>query len=255
MSDNEPQTSSFSYAKQLLLCEWQRKLRLLEMLGEIPNKNTTPSHSFKDLLEKWQNNTITLDLMSELNEYIKSYFALQILNEGKELFEAYKLLDKVSNKPEESDTQSIHRSFGEEYEYLKPEKIADFFGGLEDLWTGNLNVHFKIDESKCIVSISLDHLGKEEVIKRISEGGLVEEIHMLYVLAHLPYAEFYTMNINGYDFDIIDRVRINLHLAFHPLHDENYPLRAFEMKHWHMGYEEMETVEKGLTWIKQRATK
>jgi hypothetical protein len=75
---------------------------------------------------------------------------------------------------------------------------------------------FHSHQNNCYIEISLSHLTKEEIIKLLKKGKLNDELLTLFELAHLPFADYSTMNINGLDFDIIDYVKIRLDLAINP---------------------------------------
>jgi hypothetical protein len=85
---------------------------------------------------------------------------------------------------------------------------------------------FRFDQKKCYFEISLAHLTKDEIIELLKKGKLHHELLTLFELAHLPFAEYCTMNIDGLDFDIIDYVKIRLDLALNPKDDKQYS------KHW-----------------------
>ena len=81
---------------------------------------------------------------------------------------------------------------------------------------------FHSHQNNCYIEISLSHLTKEEIIKLLKKGKLHDELLTLYELAHLPFAEYGLMNINGLDFDIIDYVRLRLDMAINPNDHRQY---------------------------------
>jgi len=85
-----------------------------------------------------------------------------------------------------------------------------------------LKLYFGIDNSRCNLEVNLDNLTKAEICDLIKQGYLYDEIMILYKLAHLPYTTYCRLNINCLNFDIIDRVSIHLHRAFHPLEKDKY---------------------------------
>jgi hypothetical protein len=89
-----------------------------------------------------------------------------------------------------------------------------------------LTFGFHFHQNKCYIEISLAHLTKEKIIELLKKGKLNHELLTLFELAHLPFAEYCTMNIDGLGFDIIDYVKIRLDLALNPKDDKQYG------KHW-----------------------
>ena len=89
-----------------------------------------------------------------------------------------------------------------------------------------LTFGFHFHHNKCHIEISLTHLTKEEIVKLLKKGKLHDELLTLFELAHLPFAEYCTMNIDGLSFDIIDYVKIRLDLALNPKDNKQYG------KHW-----------------------
>ncbi len=85
-----------------------------------------------------------------------------------------------------------------------------------------LTFGFHSYQNKCYIEISLAHLTKDKIIKLLKEGKLHDELLTLYELAHLPFAEYGSMNIDGLDFDIIDYVKIRLDLAINPKDSHRY---------------------------------
>lgn len=85
-----------------------------------------------------------------------------------------------------------------------------------------LTFGFHSHQNKCYIEISLAHLTKEEIVNFLEKGKLHDELLTLYELAHLPFAEYGLMNIDGLDFDIIDYVKIRLDLAFNPKDHSQY---------------------------------
>jgi hypothetical protein len=140
------------------------------------------------------------------------------------------ILSKGCEEQKGTDNDKMVRQMYNE----KIEKVKYFFEALSKKKLGickvGMNVRFNIDESNCHLFIDLDNLEKDKIINLIAEGKLREEITILYNLAHLPYAECHSLNVGlpGIDlitngklhfdnFDIIDRVSIDLNKAFHPL--------------------------------------
>jgi hypothetical protein len=85
-----------------------------------------------------------------------------------------------------------------------------------------LTFGFHSHQNKCYIEISLVHLSKDEIITLLETGKLHDELLTLYELAHLPFAEYGLMNIDGLDFDIIDYVKIRLDLAIDPKDHRQY---------------------------------
>jgi hypothetical protein len=85
-----------------------------------------------------------------------------------------------------------------------------------------LTFGFHSHQNKCSIEISLVHLSKDEIITLLKKGKLHDELLTLYELAHLPFAEYGLMNIDGLDFDIIDYVKIRLDLAINPKDHRQY---------------------------------
>jgi hypothetical protein len=85
-----------------------------------------------------------------------------------------------------------------------------------------LTFGFHSHQNKCYIEISLAHLTKEEIVKLLKKGKLHDELLTLYELAHLPFAEYGLMNIDGLDFDIIDYVKIRLDIAINPKDHRQY---------------------------------
>jgi hypothetical protein len=85
-----------------------------------------------------------------------------------------------------------------------------------------LTFGFHSHQNNCYIEISLAHLTKEEIIELIKKGQLQDELLTLYELAHLPFAEYGLMNIDGLDFDIIDYVKIRLDIAINPKDHSQY---------------------------------
>jgi len=81
---------------------------------------------------------------------------------------------------------------------------------------------FHSHQNNFYIAISLSHLTKEEIIKLLKNGKLHDELLTLFELAHLPFAEYGLMNIDGLNFDIIDYVRIRLDLAINPKDHHQY---------------------------------
>ncbi len=99
-----------------------------------------------------------------------------------------------------------------------------------------LTFGFHSVQNKCYIEICLAHLTKEEIIKLLKKGQLHDELLTLYELAHLPFAEYGLMNIDGLDFDIIDYVKIRLDIAINPkdLHQyvENWEFMLSRAQTW-----------------------
>jgi hypothetical protein len=89
-----------------------------------------------------------------------------------------------------------------------------------------LTFSFHFHQNKCYIEISLAHLTKEKIVKLLKKGKLNDELLTLFELAHLPFAEYSLMNIDGLGFDIIDYVKIRLDLALNPKDYKQYG------KHW-----------------------
>jgi hypothetical protein len=89
-----------------------------------------------------------------------------------------------------------------------------------------LTFGFHFQHNKCYIEISLAHLTKEKIVRLLNKGELNNELLTLFELAHLPFTEYCTMNIDGLSFDIIDYVKIRLDLALNPKDDKQYG------KHW-----------------------
>ncbi len=85
-----------------------------------------------------------------------------------------------------------------------------------------LTFGFHFHQNNCYIEISLAHLTKEEIVNLLQKGKLNDELLTLYELAHLPYAEYGLMNIDGLDFDIIDYVKIRLDMAINPKDHSQY---------------------------------
>lgn len=85
---------------------------------------------------------------------------------------------------------------------------------------------FYSDTDECSVEISLAHLTKSEIIGLLSKGKLIDELLVLYELAHLPFAEYSLMRIDGLECEIVDYVKIRLDSAFSPLDQSQY------LKNW-----------------------
>ncbi|NOR13411.1 MAG: hypothetical protein GQ545_09175, partial [Candidatus Aminicenantes bacterium] len=89
-----------------------------------------------------------------------------------------------------------------------------------------LTFGFHSHQNKCYIEISLAHLTKEKIVKLLKKGKLNDELLTLFELAHLPFAEYCLMNIDGLGFDIIDYVKLRLDLALNPKDYKQYG------KHW-----------------------
>jgi len=88
-----------------------------------------------------------------------------------------------------------------------------------------LSVSFYFEGGEWKIALGLNNLGKRRVIELIKNGELKEEILTLYKLAHLPFAEYLTMNLDEVgNYDIIDTVIIHLSEVFDPLKKINYSL-------------------------------
>ncbi len=89
-----------------------------------------------------------------------------------------------------------------------------------------LTFGFHSHQNKCYIEISLAHLTKDDIIDFLKKGKLNDELLTLFELAHLPFAQYSLMNIDGLGFDIIDYVKIRLDLALNPKDYKQYG------KHW-----------------------
>lgn len=85
-----------------------------------------------------------------------------------------------------------------------------------------LTFRFYSHQNNCYIETSLAHLTKDEIVNLLEKGKLHDELLTLYELAHLPFAEYGLMNIEGLDFDIIDYVKIRLDIAFNPKDHSQY---------------------------------
>lgn len=131
-----------------------------------------------------------------------------------------------------------------------------------------LSIGFHISSSECCLHLNLDHLDKQKILRLISDGKLYDEIMILYQLAHLPYADFNSMNVDPYGFKIIDRVQIHLHIAFNPLHEHKYiehEEKIFvHVREWYLNPSQKalkqkdpwndphKYLNKGLVWLRQK---
>jgi hypothetical protein len=129
----------------------------------------------------------------------------------------------------EASYQAAHDSFARSL-WSSLSKIPTFwtnrnFDAQYKCCTG-LTFGFQFHQNKCYIEISLAHLTKEKIVKLLREGNLHHELLTLFELAHLPFAEYCLMNIDGLGFDIIDYVKIRLDLVINPKDPVQYG------KHW-----------------------